>query len=109
MDGDVFVRPSSAPGDPAVADLWDQPGWTIARKLAPVQQAVWQPVFDSRYAPLNPVRDSRAWYNPPWVGDGAGWTIDGPIYAHDSVTPTTLKWDEARPRYTDRQPPWIAG
>ncbi len=96
VDGDVFVRPAATPTIPGV-DAWAQPGWSIARKPGRVQKAVWQTVFDSRYAPLNPVKDNRPWYNPPWVG--SGWTLGGQVYEYTGQTPAELKWDDQQVRY----------
>lgn len=102
VDGDVFVRDAvGAAVGSGGADVWSQPGWHIARKPARVQQAVWQEVFDSRYAPLNPMRDGRAWYNPPWAGSTPGWTVGGPIYRYDAPGPTRLEWDARQARYAD--------
>jgi len=118
VDGDVFVRTAEARAAAvaeAQTDLWSQPGWAIARKPTRVQGAVWQEVFDSRYAPLNPMRDGRMWYQTPWVpgsgkpgeGGASGWSIDGKrIYEYTGAGPTTLRWDRTRTRYIETAPPW---
>ncbi|MBX3359182.1 MAG: signal peptidase I [Phycisphaeraceae bacterium] len=103
VDGDVFVRSGATPTIPGV-NAWSQPGWTIARKPGRVQNTVWQAVFDSRYAPLNPMRDGRRWYNPPWVG--SGWTVGGAVYEYTGQSPAELKWDSQQVRYTTSRAPW---
>lgn len=108
VDGDVFTRPASAAQ--GTENPWAEPGWTIARKPHRVQQAVWQEVFDSRYAPLNPRRDGRLWYHTPWVApsDPNLWDIEGQrIYTYRGTGPTTLEWDAQRPRYSERGAPWM--
>lgn len=107
VDGDVFVRDAAAAQ--GTENPWAEPGWTIARKPVRVQRAVWQEVFDSRYAPLNPQRDGRLWYHTPWVApnDPANWKIEGErIYTFSGSGPTRLQWDSQRPRYSERAPPW---
>lgn len=71
VDGDVFTRPSAA-GQRDDNLPWSEPDWTIQRKPERVQRAVWQPVFDSSFAPPR----TPAWTGP-WEGAGeAGrWAI----------------------------------
>ena len=70
VDGDVFTRLPPAGEQPA-ENPWALSGWTIARKPERVQRAVWQTVFDSRYAPL-PRTDEV--FRSPWFG--LGWQMD---------------------------------
>jgi signal peptidase I len=108
VDGDVFRRP--APGQPGalVQSDWSDAGWEIARKTERTQRALWQPVYNSDFAPRNPDRDLRRWFENPWRGrtaDGAAdpaWDTEGRSYTYTGSTPTTLEWDnDARP-ITDR-------
>ncbi len=97
VDGDIFTRAASA--SESTIDFndtegrpWTLDGWTIARKSEQAQDEMWQPVFRSDYAPLNPTRDGRKW-NAPWVG-GADWTIEGrQSYEFTGSGPTSLRWD----------------
>ncbi len=109
VDGDVFVRKTDGSGGGAASspgtNSWAQPGWKIARKPERVQRAVWQRLFDSDYAPLNPMRDGRRWYNPPWVSADAGWkglTEGHRIYEFTANGRTDLVWDENRPKWAIR-------
>ncbi|MBC7833734.1 MAG: signal peptidase I [Phycisphaerales bacterium] len=99
VDGDVFTRPTgSIPKDQA--DTWTQPGWRIARKPAHVQRAVWQPVFDSTYAPLA----TGIAFVSPWTsadGEGTAWALAGQGYRYTGTGPTTLAWDGAKTRYIE--------
>ncbi len=103
VDGDVFARdlaslPPSAPLEGAAA--WESDAWRIARKPERVQRAVWQLVFDSRHTPLSSIRGTGTTiFQPPWVGDGPGWEIQGrQHYAFTGSGRATLRWDEkARP------------
>lgn len=102
VDGDIFVRdaalgvPSGPVDDPAA--VWEQPGWTIRRKPARVEHAVWQPVYDTFYSPAEPGTMTDG-FRQPWVGAGAGWTIDGAARSigYDGSGPSRLEWDAAAP------------
>ncbi len=103
VDGDVFVRKAgpAAGADPSDTPItWQEPGWTIARKPDDAARAMWQPVFDSAFAPSNPKGpDGQTWFNPPWRGGGNGedWQIDNRrSYTHTGTGPTTLEWDASR-------------
>ena len=108
VDGDVFRRPAvGQPGGLAHSD-WTDAGWEIARKSERIQRALWQPVYNSDYAPLHPDRDLRRWFENPWRGrdaDGASdpaWDTEGRSYTYSGSGATTLAWDnDARP-ITDR-------
>lgn len=103
VNGDVFVRTPRAddpPHDPL--KLWSLPGWSIARKPTLVQEAVWQPVFDSALAPIpEPIGFQR-----PWRADESGWSFDAGRFYEWKPTPasatTSLKFDQTRVRYSDR-------
>ena len=99
IDGDIFARHAS-PGDDKVANTWTLPGWVCQRKPERAQRAMWQLVFDSRYAPLNPARDGSPWFHTPWLGvdqDPNAWQIDGrQNYRYSGKGPTTLAWDSHR-------------
>lgn len=99
VDGDVFVRDPSAPEDPSATNLWAQPGWRIARKPPGIQRAVWQPVFDSGYAPLDPSLYGRHWYDPPWESDTPGWDLDGRALRYAGDGPTQLRWNHNARRF----------
>lgn len=105
IDGDVFSRPAAsgeaAPATPEI-NAWTTDGWRIARKPERVQRAVWQTVFDTRYTPARPMRDSD--FSPPWLG-GEGWQIAGrSVYRYEGAGPTELVWDGARRPIVDECP-----
>ena len=98
VDGDVFVGPLGAP----LVDL------RIARKPEMIQRAVWQPVYDSDWQPVDLERWEQSWRQPwggpPWKqDDGTGlrrlptertWRFDG-------TAPTAIAWDLAAYPITD--------
>lgn len=101
VDGDVFHRPAASPaaGGLAYSD-WSNSGWRIARKSERVQRELWQTVYDSRFAPLEPERNLRPWFNVPWRGVAPGgetdpaWRIwDNRSYTFEGTGQTTLEWD----------------
>lgn len=101
IDGDVFARKSS-PDDAKVPNSWTLPGWVCQRKPERAQRAMWQLVFDSRYTPLNPIRNGSRWFESPWVGSGSdakSWQIENtPDYRYAGTAPATLSWNTlARP------------
>ena len=72
FDGDVFTGPIDAKSQ----DL------KVARKPEHVQRALWQPVYDSDYQPILPVKELETgmratWPGAPWkAASGAtGWTL----------------------------------
>ncbi|MCC6950969.1 MAG: hypothetical protein IT433_05935 [Phycisphaerales bacterium] len=105
VDGDVFVR-QSRPDDPAGVNTWTLPGWTVARKPERAQRAMWQEVFASDYAPLDPVRANRRWFASPWRADEATsskWEIaDKRSYSYTGGADTTLTWDTSIRPIDDR-------
>lgn len=112
VDGDVFTRPMGSgnldgvPPEQRTRDaaLWQESGWTIARKPHLQQMAVWQPVYDSSHAPLTV--DAR---RVPWKPAApAGWTMDARVYRFEPVTgsaETSLVFDQSAPRSTAEVPP----
>jgi len=104
IDGDVFVRPTpGAEGstDPTPPNTWNAEGWRIARKPERIQRAIWQDVFDSRFAPLTPVIDGRRWFRRPWLLTGVGSTWDAVdderTYRAAGSGRASMTWDPARP------------
>ncbi len=95
VDGDVFVRTGGTPAGQADRNLWAQDGWHIARKPHVVQEATWQPVFDSGYTPLAP-----ASFMPPWSSAQPGWTLgDTLVYTYSVSARTELVFDRTRLRF----------
>ena len=91
-DGDVFTRPVRVGADGSATPTGE---WRVQRKPDRVQRAVWAPVFSSEYAPLNPRRDGREWFSPPW--SGAGWTTGAAReYRCESDGASVLSWDSER-------------
>ncbi|MEN0020151.1 MAG: S26 family signal peptidase [Planctomycetota bacterium] len=108
VDGDIFTRPLVDVDDSVPSD-WTASDWTIVRKPERVQRELWMPVFDSAFAPIDPERDGRTWFRPPWLGeknDGErdrSWTIGAnQIYSYDGAGSTNLVWDFDRRPVTDR-------
>jgi signal peptidase I len=92
-DGDVFVR---RPGEKDFA---------IQRKPEHVQRAVWQPVYDSDYIPVNVERlneeSGHHWVGPPWVGDSSVWDLTSRTYHCSSAGASELRWDGGRRELDD--------
>ncbi len=85
-DGDVFAAPLGTP----TADL------EVQRKPEYIQRAVWQPVYDSDFVPVNPSKLEQEWRaaypGPPW--QGAGWDVRGDrTWRCERTSPTTLEWN----------------
>jgi signal peptidase I len=110
VDGDVFSRPIAADGkgEPATTNTWMLPGWTVTRKPESAQRVMWQAVFDTRYTPLNAVKDGRTWFRSPWVAEDASaksWQIDGKSeYRYEGSGATSLSWDLTRRVISDYYP-----
>jgi signal peptidase I len=103
VDGDLFTRPYTA-ADLTAPNPWAVPGWTCVAKPERAQRAMWQPLFDSSYAPLSDTRDGRRWFTPPWTSpDADAWTIGaGQVYRFNGLkTVSKLKWDSAKFPITD--------
>lgn len=86
-DGDVFVKRDG------------ESEFQIQRKPDHVQRALWQPIHNSDYAPLNPGRLDRYYSGPPWRGER--WDTTGRSYRSDDASPTTLEWDITEMRLDD--------
>ncbi|MFN7020483.1 MAG: signal peptidase I [Phycisphaerales bacterium] len=102
VDGDVFARRLDPPGaDGKAENSWTKPGWTIARKTPLQQEVAWQPIFDSRYTPLE-----SSTFNRPWnTADARAWKLDDRVYTLDAsllTNPggrTELFFDQSRQRF----------
>ena len=105
VDGDVFTRPFS--GDKATAPkglaAWELDDWTIQRKPERVQRELWQPLSDTRYAPVTPGPGDTL----PWLPTGSWEGLRG-----ESLTGTlrlasaagSLRWDSAARPIDDWNP-----
>lgn len=103
IDGDVFTRPASM-AKKDEDNPWSGEGWTIARKPERVQRAVWQPLFDSQYTPLN-AQLGKAQFYPPWKGTTQGWDIASKAhYRYQGAEPTALEWNWDAHPITDWTP-----
>ncbi|MEO0482999.1 MAG: S26 family signal peptidase [Planctomycetota bacterium] len=116
IDGDVFVRP--APGaegstDPKPPNTWNAEGWEIARKPERIQRAIWQDVYDSRFAPIAPVIDGRRWFRRPWLltSVDATWSDvdDERVYQAEGAGRASMTWDTARPITDETSYNWTSG
>jgi len=107
VDGDVFSRPLAADAkpEPTSTNTWSLAGWSIDRKPESAQRAMWQHVFDTRFTPLNAVKDSRVWFRSPWTPDeatAAKWQIENRReYRYEGTAPTSLTWDLKRHPISD--------
>ena len=121
VDGDIFVRPTSAAspgeseagastadltGDESVVNPWTLPGWRIARKSPHAQRSLWQPLFSSEYAPSpeGPGAPMSVPFVSPWIAtnvgeDGKAWALDGVgTYTYTGKVAATLAWNgKSRP------------
>jgi len=90
IDGNVYVRPDSDPAG----------HWRIARKSdrENVQRAVWQPVYDSAYVPLDSgkgssERGTAATWEMPWRPEG-DWKSPLPgRFRHEGPKRATIHFD----------------
>jgi signal peptidase I len=100
FDGDVFTRPNDGAPTPAGKTRWDLPDWKIQPKDERSQRAVWQPIFDSRYAISTTAQGAP--FQGPFVGEGSGWEIAGKTaYTYSGAGPTRLLWDMTHDRSID--------
>lgn len=86
-DGDIFTGPTDAKA----------PDLRIERKPEHVQRAVWQPVYDSDYQPVEVDRLETAlrqrWRGSPWQASD-GWNIKGRrTWTRDDAKPASLSWN----------------
>lgn len=109
IDGDVFFRPAPEPetrmknADGSLKNPWADADWKIARKPHRVQEATWQTVFNSDYAPRNSVVSADRTYSTPWKSEQTtDWTIEGRRYEYKGTGTTDLEWDSTRLRYRFR-------
>jgi signal peptidase I len=92
VDGDVFTRPVPAgAGVGAGWADWSAGDWRLARKPDDAARAVWQPVFDSAYTPMNQANEGARWFRSPWAGQG--WQVaDRRSYSYEGASATSLRW-----------------
>jgi len=88
-DGDIFTAPHGA-------ELTD---FRIARRPRYVQEAIWQPVYDSDYVPLDATdlqtRLRRPFDGPPFKTSGSVWTLaDSRTWTCGTAAETRLDWAE---------------
>lgn len=96
VDGDVWTAPLGAP----LAEF------RVQRKPEHVQRAVWQPVHDSDYVPIDPdgvsLRMRRPYDGPPWVSPQ--WDTSSAAYTCSTAEPSTLTWRSSLFPIDDRSP-----
>lgn len=86
-DGDVFTAPPGAGLDE----------FHVSRRPAHVQEVIWQPVYDSDYVPLDPIklqsRLRRPMDGPPFKTTGTSWTFaDTRSWRCETPAETRLDW-----------------
>ncbi len=83
IEGNIYVRRAES-DDPAERE------WRIARKTdrPDVQEAVWQPIYHSRFVPLDggwtEGLSNRRWWLP-WHGDMGDWQLPAQVKRGESV------------------------
>ncbi|MEY5031965.1 MAG: hypothetical protein RL354_996 [Planctomycetota bacterium] len=88
LDGDIFTAPLDA----------DRSKFAIARKPEHVQRAVWQPVHDSDFMPVDPTalakKWGRAWRGAPWATTGfdLGARGNARAWKHAGAGEATMSW-----------------
>ncbi|MSR70138.1 MAG: S26 family signal peptidase [Phycisphaerales bacterium] len=85
-DGDIFTGSPTATADELL----------IERKPEYIQRAVWQPVYDSDYQPVDIARLETAlrqrWVGSPWKPSD-GWDVRGDrAWSWTKATPASLTW-----------------
>jgi signal peptidase I len=99
VDGDVFVAPEDRAHD------YDE--YSVQRKPEHIQRAVWQPIHDSDYIPVNESVRDQGWRGSPWIGNDA-WEIGGADhprqYRCTTGEPSVLEWDNHRIQLIDFAP-----
>lgn len=97
VDGDVFTRSGEHGPDDASKNLWEQAGWTIARKTRAQQRAVWQPVCDSSFGPVD-----DPGFTGPWnTEQRSAWTFDAGEFRFDGTGRTELFFDKTKRRFKE--------
>lgn len=98
VDGDIFTGPRGGTAGQM----------RIQRKPEHVQRAVWQPVQDLDWVPIDPARidqmNRRPWRGVPWLAPG--WTYGGEGQDRRTLEwrtgeATTITWDLTRRMITD--------
>ena len=86
VDGDVFVK---GPGEDA---------FSIQRKPDHVQDATWQPIWDSNTVPTEPSKLPRRWGGPPWKASPLDdWDLaDDRTFICSTDKDASLAWDTTR-------------
>lgn len=108
VDGDIFYRPAPDPdarmkgASGGIKNPWADTDWKIARKPHTVQEATWQPVFNSDFAARGAAARSDKSFPSPWKSEQSGWTLEGREYQYQGTTKTDLEWDSSRIRFTFR-------
>ncbi|MGE4197535.1 MAG: S26 family signal peptidase [Phycisphaerales bacterium] len=104
VDGDIFFRPAPTPDsrmhnpDGSLKNPWADSDWKIARKPQQVQDATWQTVFNSDFAPRGSVVSVNNTFASPWTSDQSAWKLDGRRFQYPSSDATELVWDSNKPR-----------
>ena len=98
VDGDIFTGPLDVASDQL----------RIVRKPESVQRAVWQPVYNSNYQPIDLDqwrKDERVpWWGAPWTAesDGAEWSIGTDrTWRSSGSGPATLRFKGSKWPITD--------
>lgn len=97
VDGDVFAGPAGVELPERAPITEKLAGMSVRRKPEHVQRAVWQPVYDSDFVPIDvqqfEQRTRRDWPGPPWRAPG--WRAEDRVYRWESANPTEITWDGA--------------
>lgn len=98
VDGDIFTGPLDVASDQL----------RIIRKPESVQRAVWQPVYDSNYEPIDldewRKNERVAWWGAPWTPDpgDTGWAIGTDrAWRTSEAGPTSLRFKASKWPITD--------
>lgn len=90
-DGDIFTAPLDG----------DLDTFKVVRRPGYIQEAIWQPVYDSDYIPLDPTQLERRFLarfdGPPFSPDQpAKWKIrNSRVWRCDTAESTTLAWNDS--------------
>lgn len=96
VDGDVFTGPLEGPPE----------SLRVVRKPEFVQRAVWQPVYDSSFVPVELVRweesSQSSWWGAPFTPQAGDWAIGTDrTWRTTSDQPATLSWNHDEWPITD--------